>query len=148
MQISPACRKQAVLRRPELLSFVRKPRRDRSLKALGQRVEHKPLFRDIADGRAHGQALAQALQLPPAHLSLLSRRRTQPRVQHFERRLPVRAVGNRELCRAGRRGGAQVGDKIRDCDVRLMADRRDDRDFRSIDRPRRHLFVERPKILH
>ena len=69
----------------------------------------------------------------------------------LERRDPGRegVLALDDQLRGGRRcRRAQVGDEIGDREIRLVPHRRDDRDGGGGDRPRDHLLVESPEVLH
>ncbi len=63
-------------------------------------------------------------------------------------RLLGRGVGNDPLGGVRRRGGAQVGDKVAQRVVRLVADRADDRRSAPGDLPAQRFVGERQQILH
>ena len=112
-------------------------------KALEENVELKAKLAAYESGAAAPAAAPVAEAPAPVVEAALHRALHAPH-EHFQLRGNLGAVRRRQFRGGARCRRAQVGDKVRNGHVRLMADRRDHRDIRVVNRPRDHFLVKRP----
>src|SRR4029079_11966004 len=68
-------------------------------------------------------------------------------LEHVDLLAQVEFTRKDHFCGSGRRGSTTIRDEIRNGEIDLVPNRRNDRNIRSENRPRHHFFIESPQIL-
>ncbi len=108
----------------------------------------KPLLApvDTVHHSSESALLRPLAQFLPSHKQTVTDRPIQPAVQIFSLAFDFLTRTDDEFGSSRRSWRTQVGDEIDDREISFVTDRRDDRNLRSRDRPRKSFVIERRKI--